>query len=67
MEMLAILPGKHLLSILAGVLGLNDTLELTSLVVRSLNRKHLKNDDPLFALGAKLEEALLSYLPPRRA
>jgi hypothetical protein len=65
-EFLAILPGKHLLSILAGVLGLRNTAELTSMVVRSLNRKQLKKDDPLFALGAKIENALLAYLPRRR-
>jgi energy-coupling factor transporter ATP-binding protein EcfA2 len=66
-DMLAILPGKHLLSIFARVLGLANTSELTSLVVRSLNRKHLAVGDPLLALGAKLEAALLAYLPPRRA
>jgi len=66
-EMLAILPGKHLLRMLAGVLGLSNTSELTSLVVRSLNRKHLKKDDPFLALGKKMETALLTYLPSRRA
>lgn len=64
-EMLAILPGKHLLSLLTNVLGLKHTSELTSLVVRSLNRKQLKKDDPLLTLGAKVETALLAYLPPR--
>jgi len=66
-EMLAILPGKHLLSMLARVLGLSSTSELTSLVARSLNRRQLKKDDPLLALGVKVEIALLAYLPPRRA
>ena len=66
-EMLAILPGKHLLSMLADVLGLSSTSELTSLVVRSLNRKQLKKDDPFLGLGAKVETALLAYLPSRRA
>ncbi len=66
-EILAILPGKHLLSILAGVLGLRTTSELTSMVVRSLNWKQLKKDDPLLVLGEKVETALLAYLPPRRA
>jgi len=66
-EMLAILPGKHLLSMLTGVLGLRDTSELTGLVVRSLNRRQLTTDDPLRTLGAKVETALLAYLPPRRA
>ena len=64
-EMLAILPGKHLLSILAGILGLSNTSELTSLIVQSLDRKRLKVDDPLTALGAKIEAALDAYLPPR--
>lgn len=67
MEMLAILPGKHLLNMLASILGLSHPSELTSLVVRSLNRKQLKKDDPLLALGSKVEAALLGYLPPRRA
>ncbi|RJX17225.1 MAG: ATP-binding cassette domain-containing protein [Desulforudis sp.] len=66
-EMLAILPGKHLLSILANVLGLSHTSELTSIVVKALNRKQLKADDPLRALGSKVEAALLAYLPPRKA
>lgn len=66
-EILSILPGKHLLSILSGVLGLKNTSELTNMVVRSLNRKHLKQDDPLLTLGEKVETALLAYLPPRRA
>jgi hypothetical protein len=65
-EMLAILPGKHLLGLLVVPLGMRGTSELTSLVVRSLNRKLLK-DDPLRALGAKIEVALLTYLPPRQA
>ena len=65
--MFAILRGKHLLSILAKVLGLSHTSELTGIVVRSLNRKQLKKDAPLFALGSKVEAALLAYLPARRA
>jgi hypothetical protein len=63
-DMLSILPGKHVLSILVRPLGLRGTTELTSLVVRSLNRK-LSKADPLSPLGAKIEEALLSYLPTR--
>jgi ABC-type lipoprotein export system ATPase subunit len=66
-DMLAILPGKHLLSLLCAVLGLSDTSELTSLVVRALNRTQMKGDDPLLALGGKLESALLTYLPSRHA
>jgi len=65
-DMLAILPGKHLLSMLASVLGLSDVSELTSLVVRALNRRKLKEDDPLLILGARVETALLQYLPSRR-
>lgn len=64
-DMLAILPGKHLLSILASALGFNRTSELTSLVIRSLNRKQLKENDTILVLGAKIETALLAYLPPR--
>ncbi len=65
-NLLAILPGKHLLSILTNVLGLKDTSELTNLVIKALNRKRLKVDDPLHSLGSKLEDALLVYLPPRK-
>ena len=65
-EMLAILPGKHLLSLLSSLLGLGSTKELTSLVVRALDRERLKEDDPLITLGTKLETALLQYLPPRQ-
>jgi len=67
MEVLAVLPGKHLLSMLSDVLGLSKTTELTSMVVRSLNRKQLKEDDSLFTLGCKVETALLVYLPARSA
>lgn len=65
-EMLAILPGKHLLSLLSGVLGLRESSELTSLVARSLNRRQLNRDDPFATLREKVEAALLKYLPPRR-
>ena len=65
-EMLAIVPGKHLLSLLPGILGLSNAPELTGLVIRSLNRKLLKHDDPLRALGLKLEAALQASLPARR-
>jgi len=63
--MLAILPGKQLLSILAQVLKLNNASALTSMVVKSLDRKHLRKDDTLSALGLKIEAALLEYLPAR--
>ncbi len=65
-EMLAILPGKHLLSLLRDILGLSDSSELTSLVVRSLDRNRLAKGDPLSVLGSKIEAALLHYLPSRR-
>lgn len=66
-DMLAILPGKHLLSILANGLGFGKTSELTGIVIRALNRKQLKSEDPLRVLGSKLENALVAYLPPRSA
>ena len=66
-DMLAILPGKHLLSMVANVEGLRNVSELTSLIVRSLDRKPLKKDDALFSLGTKVETALLTNLPKRRA
>jgi ABC-type cobalamin/Fe3+-siderophores transport system ATPase subunit len=65
-DMLAILPGKHLLSILTSVLGLSSTSELTSLAARSLDQKQLKENGPLLVLGARLETALVKHLPPRR-
>jgi energy-coupling factor transporter ATP-binding protein EcfA2 len=66
-KMLAILPGKHLLNVLGGALGIGGPKELTGLVIRSLNRKRPEKEDPMLALGAKIETALLGYLPPRRA
>lgn len=66
-EMLAMLPGKHLLSLLAKVLGLSSSSELTSLVVHSLNQQQLKSDTTLLNLGGKLENVMLDYLPSRRA
>jgi len=48
-------------------LGLSGLSELIGLVVQSLNRSMLKEGDPLRALGVKIEEALLAYLPPRQA
>ncbi len=64
--MLAILPGKHLLAVLTGVFGMSKTSELTSFVLRSLNRGLPKAAEPLLGLGARLEKALDTYLPPRR-
>ena len=66
-KMLAILPGKHLLSLLASVLGLSHTSELSGLVVQSLNRRQLRDgNNSLSMLGVKVEAALTKYLPPRR-
>lgn len=62
-EMLAILPGKHLLSLLPSVLGLSNSSELTKLIVRSLDRKQLRKDEPFLILGEKLQAALGVYLP----
>lgn len=66
-EMLAILPGKHLLSLLSGVFGFSNQSELIGLVVRSLNRKQFKKGDPILLFGEKLEASLQQYLPSRRA
>ena len=65
--MLAILPGKHLMSILANMLGFGKTVELTRLVIESLNRRHLDGDAALLGLQKKLHTALSPYLPPRLA
>ena len=64
-ELLALLPGKHLLSILANCLGLKSTA-LTSMVLRSLSRNQSNKGDSVTVLGEKIEAALLAYLPPRR-
>lgn len=66
-QLLAILPGKHLLSILADVLGLKYTSELTNIVIKALNGKQLKTNDSLRTLGSEIEDALLAYLPPRKS
>jgi hypothetical protein len=66
-EMLAVLPGKHLLNILTNALGMSKASELTGLVFRALNRRLNKPTDPLRELGVKLETALRSYLPERAA
>jgi len=64
--MLAVLPGKHLLSVLDGVLGIDGTKELSGLIIRALNRKYPNQENPLQSLGARIEAALRRYLPPRR-
>ncbi|HKU76882.1 MAG TPA: AAA family ATPase [Pyrinomonadaceae bacterium] len=64
-EMLAILPGKHLLSILAKVFGFK-TSDFTELVLRSLDKAEDK-PNPLLTLGTKVEAALVTYLPQRHS
>jgi hypothetical protein len=63
-EMLSIFPGKHLFSILAGVVGFK-TSDLIALILKSLDQRQLKENDPLSTLGAKVEAALNAYLPSR--
>jgi hypothetical protein len=65
-SMLAVLPGKHLLSILASDLNLASSSAVCDLVVRALNRSALTKNDPLLQLGNDIQTALLKYLPPRR-
>lgn len=64
--LLAILPGKHMLSILTGVLGYKSQSEITNLVARCLSQKNLTQDNALLNLGTKLGVALSAYLPARR-
>jgi hypothetical protein len=65
-ELLALLPGKHLLGILNGVLGYKSPSDITNLVVQCLSQKNLTQDNALINLGKKLETALSAYLPARR-
>ena len=65
-EMLAILPGKHLMSILADATGLGTSSELAELAIRSLQLRQGGDVSPIAALGRRVETALLKYLPPRR-
>jgi hypothetical protein len=65
-SMLEVLPGKHLLSLLAPVLGFGRTSELTGLVVRALLADSVADEEPLTNLGAKLELAFEQHLPGRR-
>jgi hypothetical protein len=52
--------------LLGSVLGLASTSELTGLITRSLDKRRLKEKDPLLELGTKIEKAISSYLPARR-
>jgi ABC-type lipoprotein export system ATPase subunit len=65
-EMLAVLPGKHLLSLLPKALGLSNASELTGLVIRALAWSNAPVNDPLRTLGVALEKAMSVYLPPRK-
>lgn len=62
-ELLVVLPGKHLLSILSKELGVSNPSELTGLVIRALDPK--ATGTPL-SLGQNLETVLNNYLPKRR-
>ncbi len=66
-DMLAVLPGKHLLSLLSSVLGVSKTADLTALVLRALKRRQVKDTEPIRVLGVKIETALARYLPSRAA
>lgn len=65
-DLLAVLPGKHLLSILSGQLGFDGQADLTGLVVAALNARRLDMDNGLGQLGQRLEVALTELLPTRR-
>jgi hypothetical protein len=64
--MLAVLPGKHLLSLLTDELGLEGQADLTALVVGALGRRRADRNAGLTELGTLLEATLVTYLPPRR-
>ncbi len=64
-SLLAVLPGKHLVSILSQSLGLQKPVEFTALILRALDRRHLTSKDPLWSLGASIEAALSNVLPLR--
>jgi hypothetical protein len=65
-QMLALLPGKHLVKLLAAELGFEGYSDLNELVIAALNRRHLNQGNALRELGEHLERALLAFLPPRR-
>ena len=65
-DIINLLPGKHLLNILSDVLGFKNTSELTSMLIRSLNSKTLNTGDNLCKLGEKIETVLSRYLPSRK-
>ncbi len=65
-ELLAVLPGKHLLSILSGELGFDGQADLTGLVVAALNASRSDMNDGLGQLGRRLDVALTALLPERR-
>lgn len=65
-EILVVLPGKHLLSILSKELGFSNSSQLTDFVIRSLDSKIAEEDKTLSRLGQNLEVALNRYLPKRQ-
>jgi hypothetical protein len=65
-SMLAILPGKHLLSLLANELGLDGTSDLVAVIIAALNRREPIVSTGLRQLGNEIEIVLSDYLPPRR-
>lgn len=65
-DMLAILPGKHLITILARVLQLGSATAMCDLVIRALGAEGGRAESPMRSLRGDLEVALGQYLPPRR-
>jgi energy-coupling factor transporter ATP-binding protein EcfA2 len=65
-EILVVLPGKHLLSILSKALGLSTSSQLTDLVIKAIDSKVADGGDTLSRLGQDLEVALNRYLPKRQ-
>ncbi len=66
MELVALLPGKHLLNILAQSMELASASACSDLLIRSLGKRGTTLEAPLAVLGTQVEAALLKYLPPRR-
>ncbi|MBL0919025.1 MAG: AAA family ATPase [Hydrogenophaga sp.] len=64
--MLAVLPGKHLISLLGSTLGFGKVDGgLPGLIVRALLAP-IRPDDAMSMLGVAVGNALVGYLPPRR-
>lgn len=65
LDILRVLPGKHLLGLLVSVLGFKNNSELTNLVVAALRPAVGEAHSNLANLGSDLENALAEYFPPR--